>query len=144
MPRSKQSPKKNPRDIPNPTNWASNLRNKHCKYFYLIYVPRCNRMVIFCGQTDVFCHWMDLSRHNLSTFALYFMLLFYPTLQPDGCIMHLDRYILPPDSYSLHPDGDPCHIFNFTFYLFLNSCQQHSSSLIWGLPCPTRTCTGGG
>ena len=38
MPRVKQSPKKNPRDIPNPTNWASILRNNHRKYFYLIYV----------------------------------------------------------------------------------------------------------
>ena len=35
MPRVKQSPKKNPRDLPNPTSWASILRNNHRKYFYL-------------------------------------------------------------------------------------------------------------
>ena len=35
MPRVKQSPKKNPRDLPNPTNWASILWNNHRKYFYL-------------------------------------------------------------------------------------------------------------
>ena len=35
MPRVKQTPKKNPRDLPNPTNWASILRNNHRKYFYL-------------------------------------------------------------------------------------------------------------
>ena len=144
MPRTKQSPKKNPRDIPNPTNWASNLRNKHCKYFYLIFALGCGQMVIFCGQMGIYCDQMDLSHHNLSTYALYFTLLFYPTLQPDGCIMHPDRYMLPPDGYILCPDGDPRRIFNFTFFLFLNSCQQHSSSFIWGPPCPTSTCTGGG
>ena len=41
MPRVKQSPRKNPRDIPNPTNWASILRNNHHKYFYL---TSCGRM----------------------------------------------------------------------------------------------------
>ena len=41
MPRVKQSPRKNLRDIPNPTNWASILRNNHRKYFYLIF---CGRM----------------------------------------------------------------------------------------------------
>ena len=35
MPRVKQSPRKNPRDLPNPINWVSILRNNHCKYFYL-------------------------------------------------------------------------------------------------------------
>ena len=35
MPRIKQSPRKNPRDLPNPTNWASILRNNHHKYFCL-------------------------------------------------------------------------------------------------------------
>ena len=40
MPRVKQSPRKNPRDIPNPTNWASILRNNHRKYF----------LFNFCGQ----------------------------------------------------------------------------------------------
>ena len=34
MPRVKPAPKKNPKDLPNPTNWASVLRSNHCKYFY--------------------------------------------------------------------------------------------------------------
>ena len=143
MPRTKQSPRKNLRDIPNPTNWASNLRNNHCKYLYLIYVLGCDRMVIFCSRMGIFCSWMGLSHHNLSTFALYFMLLFYPILRLDGYIMHSDRYMLWSDGYSLCSDADPCHIFNFAFCLFLNSCQQHSPSFIWGPPCPTSTCTGG-
>ena len=143
MPRTKQLPRKNPRDIPNPTNWASNLRNNHCKYFYLIYALGCDRMVIFCSRMGIFCGWMGLSHHNLSTFALYFMSLFYPTLQSDGYSLCLDGYILRSDSYSLCSDVDPRRIFNFTFFLFLNSCQQHSSGSIWGPPCPTSTCTGG-
>ena len=51
MPRVKQSPRKNPRDLPNPTNWASILRNNHRKYFYLN----------FCGQmrSDGCLLWLD-------------------------------------------------------------------------------------
>ena len=33
MPRIRQSPRKNPLDLPNPTNWVSILRNNHRKYF---------------------------------------------------------------------------------------------------------------
>ena len=138
MPRTKQSPRKNLRDIPNPTNWASNLQNNHCKYFYLIYALGCNWMVISCGQMGIFCGWMGLSHHNLSTFALYFMLLlFYPTLQSDGCIMRLDGYMLWSDSYFLCSDASPRHIFNFTFFLFLNSCQQHPFDSLRRPSCPT-------
>ena len=124
MPRTKQSPRKNLRDIPNPTNWASDLRHNHCKYFYLIYALRCNRMVISCGR-------MGLSHHNLSTFALYFMLLFYPTLRSGRCVMCLDRYMLRLDGYFLRSDEGPGRIFNFTFFLFLNSCQQHPFDSLW-------------
>ena len=46
MPRVKQSPRKNPRDIPNPTNWASILQNNHRKYFYLFYAAGCDWMVV--------------------------------------------------------------------------------------------------
>ena len=90
MPRTKKAPRKNPRDPPNPTNWASNLRHNRCKYFYLIYALGCDRMVISCSWMGIFCGRMGLSHHNLSTFGLYFMLLLYPTLQLDGCIMRLD------------------------------------------------------
>ena len=144
MPRTKQSPRKNLRDIPNPTNWASNLQNNHCKYFYLIYALGCDRMVISCSWMGIFCSQMGLSHHNLSTFALYFMLLFYPILRSDGYRVRLDRYMLWSDGYSLRSDADPHCIFNFTFFTILNSCQQHSSGSIWGPPCPTSTCTGGG
>ena len=51
MPRVKQSPRKNPRDIPNPTNWASILRNNHRKYFYLTF---CGRM-----RSDSCILWLD-------------------------------------------------------------------------------------
>ena len=51
MPRVKQSPRKNPRDIPNPTNWASILRNNHRKYFYLNF---CGRM-----RSDGCILWSD-------------------------------------------------------------------------------------
>ena len=125
MPRTKQAPRKNLRDLPNPANWASNLRHNHCKYFYLIYVLRCDQIVISCGRMGIFCGRMGLSHHNLSTCALYFMLLFYPTLRSDGYIMRLDGYILWSDGYSLHSDVGPHCIFNFTFFLFLSSCQQH-------------------
>ena len=56
MPRIKQAPKKNPRDIPNLTNWASNLRNKHCKYFYLIYAP--GQMYVALGWVYFATRWM--------------------------------------------------------------------------------------
>ena len=136
MPRTKQLPRKNPRDIPNPTNWASNLRYNHCKYFYLIYALGCDRMVISCGR-------MGLSHHNLSTFALYFMLLlFYPTLRSDGCIMHSDGYMMWLDGYFLHSDAGPRRIFNFTFFLFLNSCQQHPFDSLRRPSRPTGPCNG--
>ena len=51
MPRIKQSPKKNPRDLPNPTNWASILWNNHCKYLYLNF---CSRML-----SDGCIFWLD-------------------------------------------------------------------------------------
>ena len=50
MPRVKQSPRKNPRDLPNSMNWASILRNNH-KYFYLNF---CSRM-----QSDGCILWLD-------------------------------------------------------------------------------------
>ena len=81
MPRTKQSPKKNLRDALNPTNWASNLRNRHCKYFYLIYALGCDRMVIFCSWMGIFCSQMGLSHHNLSTYALYFICYYYYSTQ---------------------------------------------------------------
>ena len=84
MPRTKQSPRKNLRDIPNPTNWASNLRNIHRKYLYLIYAFGCDRMVVSCGRTGTFCGWMVLSHYNLSTHVLCSMLLLYSTLQSDA------------------------------------------------------------
>ena len=56
MPRTKQSPKKNPRDIPNLTNWASNLRHKHCKYFYLNSVP--GRIYIALKRVYFVARWM--------------------------------------------------------------------------------------
>ena len=62
MPRVKQSPKKNPRDLPNPTNWASILWNNHRKYFYLNFAVRCGEMVIYCGLTDVFGDGTNISR----------------------------------------------------------------------------------
>ena len=51
MPRVKQSPRKNPRDLPNPTNWASILWNNHRYYFYLN----------FCGwmRSDGCILWLD-------------------------------------------------------------------------------------
>ena len=64
MPRIKQSSKKNLKDAPNPTNWASNLRNKYCKYFYLFYAPGFTCTGIFCAWTDVFCYRTDLSHHS--------------------------------------------------------------------------------
>ena len=142
MPRTKQAPRKNPRDLPNPTNWASNLRHNHCKYFYLIYALGCNWMVISCGQMGIFCGRMGLSHHNLSTFALYFMLLFYPTLRSDRCIMHSDRYMLCSDGYSMRSDAGPHCIFNFTFFLFLNSCQQHPFDSLWRPSRPAGPCDG--
>ena len=108
----------------------------------LIYVLRCDRMVISCGQMGIFCSWMGLSHHDLSTFALYFMLLFYPTLQSDGCIMRSDGYMMRSDGYSLRSDAGPHRIFNFTFFLFLNSCQQHPFDSLWRPSRPTGPCDG--
>ena len=93
----------------------------------------CDWMVISCGRMGIFCGWMGLSHHNLSTFALYFMLLFYPTLRSDRCIMGSDRYMMRSDSYFLRLDAGPHRIFNFTFFLFLNSCQQHPFDSLWDL-----------
>ena len=138
MPRTKQSPRKNLRDIPNPTNWASNLRHNHCKYFYF---NLCDRMVISCSRMGIFCGRMGLSHHNLSTFALYFM-FFYPTLRSDGCIMCSDGYMMQLDGYSLRSDAGPRHIFNFTFFLFLNSCQQHPFDSLQRPSRPTGPCDG--
>ena len=108
----------------------------------LIYALRCDRMVISCGWMGIFCSQMGLSHHNLSTFALYFMLLLYPTLQSDGCIMCSDGYMMRSDGYSLRSDAGPHHIFNFTFFLFLNSCQQHPFDSLRRPSCPTGPCDG--
>ena len=140
MPRTKQSPRKNLRDIPNPTNWASNLRHNNCMYFYFNLCARMRSDSISCGQMGIFCGWMGLSHHNLSTFALYFMLLFYPTLRSDGCIMRSDGYMMRSDGYSLQLDAGPCRIFNFTFFLFINSCQQHPFDSLWRPSRPTGPC----
>ena len=81
MPRTKQSPRKNPRDLPNPTNWASNLRHNHCKYFYLIYVLGCDWMVISCRWMGIFCGRMGLSHQNK-----YICTLFHVIILPNFAI----------------------------------------------------------
>ena len=87
---------------------------------------------IFCSQTDVFCHQMDLSHQIFKYICTQSCIIFLRRLQPDWYILPLDGYMLPPDGYLLCLDGCPHHRFNFTFFYILNSCQQHPSSPIWG------------
>ena len=101
MPRVKQSPRKNLRDIPNPTNWASILRNNHRKYFYLIYAVGWDRIVVLCGRMGTFCGWMVFSRYNFKN--LYFT-LYHKSIQPCGQ-MRRDGYMLWRDGYILQRDG---------------------------------------
>ena len=78
MPRVQQSPKKNPRDLPNPTNWASILRNNHHKYFYLNFCSSMQRDGYLLRSDICILQWDGYKSLILKTFILlYTVNLFY-------------------------------------------------------------------
>ena len=72
MPRVKQSPKKNPRDLPNPTNWASILRNNHRKYFYLNFCGTMRRDGCILWSDRCILWWDRYKPLILKTFILLY------------------------------------------------------------------------
>ena len=141
MPRVKQSPKKNPRDLPNPTNWASILRNNHRKYFYLNFCSSM-RQNGYLLRSDR-CIWRrnEYKPLILKTFILlYTVNLFYFAVGCGGMDTGCGRVgtFAVGQLYAAAERLTVC--FNLTLlFLFLHSCQQYSSSSIWRPPCAAGT-----
>ena len=86
MPRVKQSPRKNPRDIPNPTNRASILRNNHCKYFHLIYADAIRWLYSAVRWIHSVVRWYLVANFLRTCTLLYIINLFDFTVGCSGTV----------------------------------------------------------
>ena len=133
MPRIKQSPRKNPRDLPNPTNWASILRNNHRKYFYLNFCVRMRSDGCILRSDRCILRRDGYKPLILKTCTLLYIINLFNFMvgcgeTDTGCggmgtFCGMAVYVAA---------GWLTTCFDFTFlFLFPYNCQQYSSSVIW-------------